>query len=67
VLRHVVAKYPPPPGQPYSWQWLVRRGVLRGTPADPAGVPFEIDPVSGAVTVSTRSELHPMPATGSLK
>ncbi len=63
VLQRVVTKYPPPPGQPYSWLWLVRRGVLRGVPTDPGGVPFEIDPASGAVTVSPRSELQPMPAT----
>ena len=46
----------------YSWQWLNRRGVLRGIPTDPTGTPFELDPVTGDVTVSPRSELSPMPA-----
>ncbi len=36
-------------------------GVLRGIPLDPAGTPFEIDPVTGEVSVSERSTLHPMP------
>ena len=61
-LRVVVQRYPPPAGEPYSWQWLNRRGVMRGIPVDPAGEPFEIDPVTGDVTVSARSELSPMPA-----
>ena len=61
-LRVVVQRYPPPAGERYSWQWLNRRGVMRGIPVDPAGEPFEIDPVTGDVTVSARSELSPMPA-----
>jgi hypothetical protein len=61
TLRHRIAAYPPPPPQPYSWEWLVRRGVLPGIPLDPAGVPYEIDPVSGEVSVSAKSELYPMP------
>jgi hypothetical protein len=61
VLRQRIAAHPPPPPQPYSWEWLVRRGALRGIPLDPTGVPFEIDPASGEVRVSPQSELHPMP------
>ena len=47
-------RFPPPQGEPYSWQWLIRRGVLRSgvAPPDPAGTPFEIDPVTGEVSVS---------------
>jgi tetratricopeptide (TPR) repeat protein len=60
-LARIVQRFPPPQGQSYSWQWLVRRGVLRGIPADPTGTPFEIDPVTGAVAVSTASALSPMP------
>jgi tetratricopeptide (TPR) repeat protein len=60
-LTRIVQRFPPPEGQGYSWQWLVRRGVLRGIPADPTGTPFEIDPVSGTVKVSTASTLSPMP------
>jgi hypothetical protein len=62
-LHAIVRKYPPPAGQPYSWDWLVRRGVLRFVPPDPTGTPFLIDPATGEVTVSPRSELHPMPST----
>lgn len=50
-----------PSGEPYSWIGLVRRGVLPGIPVDPASVPFDIDPVTGDVTVSNRSPLFPMP------
>ncbi|HEX6973707.1 MAG TPA: hypothetical protein VF147_04860, partial [Vicinamibacterales bacterium] len=43
---------PPPSGEPYSWEWAVRRGGLRGVPLDPTGAPFAIDPRSGRVRVS---------------
>jgi tetratricopeptide (TPR) repeat protein len=61
TLRVAVQRYPPPAGERYSWEWLNRRGVMPGLPPDPTGVPFEIDPVTGDVTVSARSELSPMP------
>ena len=61
-LRVIVQRFPPPAGERYSWQWLNRRGVLRGIPTDDTGTPFELDPVTGDVTVSPRSELSPMPA-----
>ena len=60
-LRRPIALNPPPPGTPYSWQWLIQRRVLPGYPTDPTGVPFEIDPVTGEVTVARGSELWPMP------
>ena len=63
-IRFAIAKNPPPPGTPYSWEWLIRRGVLRRVPTDPTDVPFEIDPATGAVRVSPRSPLFPMPRTG---
>jgi len=62
-VRPVVAQYPPPPGTPYSWQWLISRGAVSRIPTDAARVPLEIDPVTGAVSVSPRSELFPMPRT----
>ena len=34
---------------------------MRGIPVDPAGEPFEIDPVTGDVSVSARSGCHPCP------
>ena len=64
-VRPVIASNPPPPGTPYSWQWLIRRGAVREIPVDQTGVPFEIDPATGAVSVSPRSPLFPMPRTGS--
>ena len=60
-LRAYLGPYQPPAGEPYSWDWYLRRGVLRMVPADPTGVPYDIDPQSGAVTVSPRSELFPIP------
>jgi tetratricopeptide (TPR) repeat protein len=65
-LRAAVQRFPPPAGDRYSWEWLQRRGVLRGIAADPTGVPFDIDPVTGEVTVSRRSQLWPMPGQPSL-
>ena len=66
VLQPIVAANPPPAGEAFSWEWLVRRGVLRATPRDPAGTPFDIDPSTGKVSVSEASDLHPMPAARTL-
>jgi hypothetical protein len=60
-LQPIVMRFPPPPGGQYSWVALARRGVLKGIPLDPTGVPYEIDPVTGTITVSERSTLSPMP------
>jgi tetratricopeptide (TPR) repeat protein len=60
-LQRFVAANPPPSGESYSWESYVRRRRLRDTPRDPAGTPFAIDSATGAVTVSTQSELYPMP------
>lgn len=46
---------------PQSWDELVRARVLRAVPLDPAGVPYEIDPVNEDVSVSQQSPLWPMP------
>jgi hypothetical protein len=61
-LNAIVRRFPPEPGGPYTWEHLVRRGALRGIPLDPSGTPFELDPGTGEVRVSPRSELQPMPA-----
>jgi hypothetical protein len=61
LLQAVVNRHPPAAGEPYSWQALGRRGAIRRMPVDPAGVPFDLDPETGAVTVSRRSPLFPMP------
>jgi hypothetical protein len=63
-LRAIVGRFPPAAGAEHSWEDLIRRGVLRGIPLDPSGTPFEIDPVTGDVRVSTKSPLYPMPARG---
>ena len=60
-LKKPIAQNPPPPGVPYSWQWLLERRALPGYPTDQTGVPLEIDPATGEVTVARRSELWPMP------
>ena len=60
-LQVVVHANPPPSGQRYSWDWLISRGALQGIPLDPARTPFDIDPGSGTVAVSPRSELYPLP------
>ena len=52
---------------PYSWQRLFQAGVLRSIPADPSGTPYELDPATGQIQVSTASPLFPMPKTGSPK
>ena len=60
-LQRIVRANPPPAGEPYSWQWLVRSRKLPGIPLDPMRTPFDIDPISGAVSVSPGSALSPMP------
>jgi hypothetical protein len=42
-----------------SWNDLRQAGYLRGTPADPAGAPYQID--SGTVHLSRQSRLYPLP------
>lgn len=64
ALSAHLARVPPPPGQPHTWQWFVRRGALSDVPLDPTGVPFEIDPATGAISVSRESSLYPMPTAG---
>lgn len=61
-LEALVRRFPPPDGERYSWGWLVRRRVLPGVPLDPLRTPYDLDPVTGEVSVSSRSELHPMPS-----
>jgi tetratricopeptide (TPR) repeat protein len=56
-----IQRYPLLPGERYSWDAYIKKGVLRGVPVDPAGTPYELDPVTGDVSVSTRSRLFPMP------
>jgi hypothetical protein len=45
---------------PSDWQALIRAGLLRGVPVDPAGVPYRIHP-DGRVDVDPASPLSPLP------
>jgi len=44
-----------------TWNDLVSAGILRGTPLDPAGTPYELIPVVGHVELSAESPLFPLP------
>jgi hypothetical protein len=43
---------------PRSWAAL---GVVRGTPADPDGFPYQLNPDTGAVTLDPASTVNPLP------
>lgn len=61
-LRRIVAAAQQQSGvRPTSWAALVRGGWLRGIPVDPTGVPFVVDPFTGAIDVSPYSKLYPLP------
>ena len=45
---------------PLTWSTLVRAGVLRGEPVDPAGTPYELG-ADRRVRLSTQSSLYPPP------
>jgi tetratricopeptide (TPR) repeat protein len=60
-LGAIARRFPPPAGEAHSWEALVRRGILRGMPVDSTGTPFLIDPVTGDVSLSPQSPLHPLP------
>jgi hypothetical protein len=60
-LEAFVKRYPAPPGDQLTWQGLMRRSPLRQVPVDSTGTPFDLDPVTGDVTVGKDSPLQPMP------
>jgi hypothetical protein len=60
-LRNQARRSPPPTGEAHSWEGLIRRGALKRIPADPTGTPFQIDPVTGDISVAPASSLSPMP------
>jgi hypothetical protein len=45
---------------PTGWDEMARAGLVRGIPLDPTGVPYTLDPVSGAVDVAKDSTLYPL-------
>lgn len=60
-LERIVDRVPLEPGERYSWDLLRRRGLVQRVPLDPTGVPFEIHPEIGEVSVSSTSPLFPLP------
>ena len=64
-LQPVVNRYYDLRGSfPSGWPDMVSAGLIRGIPLDPAGKPFALDPVSGAVDVARDSPLFPLRRTG---
>ena len=65
--QHAVDRFRERTGRPPgSWQDLVAAGELSDIPVDPTGIAYELTPPSGAVTVSRRSALFPLPERGRL-
>ena len=61
-LHAVVREYQRRSGKlPESWRELVAAGLLRGQPLDRTGTPYVLDSSTGAVTVSEKSKLFPLP------
>jgi len=60
-LNAIVAETSKPPGEPYTWAWLARARGFTGVPVDPSGAPYQLDPVTGVVTVAESSILFPLP------
>jgi tetratricopeptide (TPR) repeat protein len=62
-LQQLVTDYErtAPPAR-LTWQRLYQAGAVRGVPVDPAGTPYDLDPVRGTVTLSRTSPLFPLPA-----
>jgi hypothetical protein len=64
-LQAVVNRYDDMKGSfPSGWADMVSAGLVPGIPVDPAGKPFALDPVSGAVDVSRDSPLFPLRRSG---
>jgi tetratricopeptide (TPR) repeat protein len=62
LLENVVKEYERRTGSlPFTWEEMIRAGVLPGIPADPRGFPYELNPYWGIVTLSEKSTLNPLP------
>ena len=46
---------------PTSWNDMIRARLIRAVPADPTGIPFQLDPSTGKVTLDPSSSLSPLP------
>lgn len=51
---------------PASWRELAVDQRWRGLPIDPGGTPYDLDPATGAVTLSLKSTLWPLPVGSSV-
>lgn len=61
ALRGLEARFAAETGRhPGGWVEFVRTGRLRGVPIDPTGVPYTLDPASGAIDVARESALYPL-------
>ncbi len=62
ALRRVAALFEERTGRyPASWAELVSGGYLTGTPVDPTGAPYLLDPVNRVVAPSPESKLGRLP------
>jgi hypothetical protein len=60
-LNAVVRRFPAEGAELYSWTGLIRKHALTRVPYDPTATPYEIDALTGRVSVSPQSPLFPMP------
>jgi tetratricopeptide (TPR) repeat protein len=64
ALNRVVAVYQQRTGRTAtSWRDVLAAGYLRQIPQDPLGMPYQIDPSTGEVTLASDSKLLPLPKT----
>jgi hypothetical protein len=61
VVQRAIDAAAPRTGRLGTWPELIRAGVLKGVPLDPAGVPLEIDD-QGEVHLAASSPLYPLPS-----
>lgn len=65
TLNRIAATYQQRTGRaPTSWRDLGSAGYVRQIPQDPTGAPYEINPMTGEVTLTADSFLLPLPKTG---
>jgi len=61
VLNRLAADFRRRTGDnPQSWNDLIRARLIRGTPLDPTGTAYTINPV-GEIDVDRSSQLFPLP------
>jgi tetratricopeptide (TPR) repeat protein len=64
TLERVVALYAQRGTLPRGWIDLGRAGLLQRVPVDPDGFAYQLNPVTGDVTVDPSSTINPLPARG---